>query len=201
MDSKAPPPSAPAGVPPSGGGKFVVLAIVLVALIGGLVFWKTRQEPPTPEVVYVDAGPPPATNIVNGRNLDEEVPLPPPEEDAGADAGKKVATGPAYNPCDVKKCSGSATPELEQALGFRVKQAHRCYDNALSQDPTLKGKLTVNVRIASNGQVCSASVTNNELGSQQVASCVAGYFRGATFPTPKGGCIDANIPANFVPRQ
>ena len=34
-----------------------------------------------------------------------------------------------------------------------------------------------------------------------VANCVVNYFRGQAFPTPKGGCVDVNIPINFVPRQ
>ena len=94
-----------------------------------------------------------------------------------------------------------SSADLEQALQFRVKQAHRCYDNALAQDATLKGKITVNVRVGSTGSVCNASVVSNEMGSPQVAACVAGYFRGANFPAPKGGCADVNIPINFVPRQ
>jgi hypothetical protein len=101
----------------------------------------------------------------------------------------------------VKKCSGVSSTELENALGFRVKQAHRCYDNALAQDPTLRGKVTVAVRIGANGQVCNAGIASNEMSSQSVASCVSGYFRGASFPSPKNGCVDVNIPINFVPRQ
>ncbi|MBX3259874.1 MAG: AgmX/PglI C-terminal domain-containing protein [Labilithrix sp.] len=199
MASQAPPPSSPAGVPSSGNGKYVAVAAVLLALIGGAVVWKTSQTPPTPPVVYVDAAPPPT---FTGRNPDDDVPLPPPVEDAGEDAGKKVVVVQgSNNQCDAKKCSGVSSSELENALQFRVKQAHRCYDNALAQDPTLRGKVTVSVRIGANGQVCTAGIASNEMSSQQVAQCVSGYFRGANFPSPKGGCVDVNIPINFVPRQ
>lgn len=198
MASKAPPPSTPAGVPSSGGAKYVIIAIILLLLIGGAVAWKLTQKPPAPPVL-VDAGPPP--NIHSGRNLDDDVPLPPPIEDAGPDSGKKIIIVQTSNGCDVKKCAGTSGSDLESALGFRVKQAHRCYDNALAQDPTLRGKMTVTVRVGTNGQVCTANVTSNELGSPQVASCVAGYFRGISVPAPKGGCVDANIPINFVPHQ
>ena len=178
-----------------------MLAVVLLGAIGGAVAWKTCQQPPPPPIVYIDAAPPP---VPSGRNLDDEVPLPPPVEDAGSeDAGKKVTSvqGASNNQCDVKKCSGTNSSELETALQFRVRQAHRCYDNALAQDPTLRGKVTVAVRIGANGQVCSAGIAANEMSSQQVAQCVSGYFRGANFPAPKGGCVDVNIPINFVPRQ
>lgn len=201
MASQAPPPSSPAGVPSSGSGKYIVIAVVLLGFVGGAVAWKLSQSPPPPPVVYIDAAPPPPVNT--GRNPDEDIPLPPPVEDAGSeDAGKKVvATQASNNLCDAKKCSGVSSSELENGLQFRVKQAHRCYDNALAQDPTLRGKVTVAVRIGANGQVCSAGIASNEMGSQSVAQCVAGYFRGANFSSPKGGCVDVNIPINFVPRQ
>ncbi len=202
MASKAPPPSSrqPAGVPASGGGKYVALAVVLLGVIGAAVGWKMCQKPPTPPVIVVDAGPVPT---LSARNLDDDIPLPPPIEDAGPDAGKKIIytqVGTASQ-CDAKKCSGSTTNEVETALQFRVKQAHRCYDNALAQDPTLKGKITVAVRVGANGQVCSAGIASNEMSSPNVANCVTGYFRGANMPSPKGGCVDVNIPINFVPRQ
>lgn len=203
MASKPPPSIAPA--PPTGGsGKFVVLAILLLGVIGGAVAWKMSQTPPPPTVVYVDAAAPPPTTVAGGRNLDDDIPIPPPVADAGADAGQKVATGTGtkFDACDPgRKCTGTTSSELEQALGFRAKQAHRCYDNALAQDATLKGKVMLNVRIGPTGQVCNASVVSNDMGSQQVASCVAGYFRNANFPAPKGGCAEVNVPMNFMPRQ
>jgi len=203
MASKPPPPSsrAPAGVPPSGNGKFIALALLLVGGIGAVIAWKSCQKPPEPIIVVPDAGPPPRPT----KNLDDDIPPPPPVEDASvADAGKKVvvANGGGGNQCDAKKCTGASTSDVETALSFRAKQAHRCYDNALSQDPTLRGKVSIAVRIGSNGTACSAGVASNEMGSNPgVANCVAGYFRGQAFPSPKGGCVDVNIPINFVPRQ
>jgi hypothetical protein len=187
-------------VPSSGGGKYVVVAVLILGTIGAAVGWRMCQKPPPPTIVTFDAAPPPT---FSGRNPDDDVPPPPPVEDAGNDAGRKVIVTQTSNSsqCDVKKCTGTSGSELESALGFRVKQAHRCYDNALAQDPTLRGKVTVSVRVGANGQACSANIASNEMGSSSVASCVAGFFRGASFPAPKGGCVDVNIPINFVPRQ
>ena len=189
----------PQGVP-SGNGKFIALALLLLGAIGAVIAWKTCQKPPEPIVLGpVDAGPPPRPT----KTIDDDIPLPPPVEDAGPDAGKKATTAVfTGNQCDAKKCTGSAGSDVETALSFRAKQAHRCYDNALGQDPTLRGKVSIAVRIGSNGQACSAGVASNEMASAPgVANCVAGYFRGQAFPTPKGGCVDVNIPINFVPRQ
>jgi hypothetical protein len=189
----------PAGVPSSGNGKFIALAVLLLGVIGAVIAWKSCQKPPEPIVIAPpDAGPPPRPS----KNLDEDIPPPVAVEDAGPDAGKKVVVVFTGNQCDVKKCGGSTSSEVETALAFRAKQAHRCYDNALAQDPTLRGKVSIAVRIGANGQACSAGVASNELASApSVANCVAGYFRGQAFPQPKGGCVDVNIPINFVPRQ
>jgi hypothetical protein len=190
---------APAGVP-SGNGKYIVVALLLVGLVGGAIAWKVTQKPPEPVVLVVDAGPPPRPT----KNIDDDIPPPPVVEDAGVDAGKKVTvvTNGLANQCDVKTCTGATSSEIESALSFRAKQAHRCYDNALSQDPTLRGKVSIAVRIGANGQACSAGVASNELTSAPgVANCVTGYFRGQVFPMPKGGCVDVNIPISFVPRQ
>jgi hypothetical protein len=200
MAPKAPPPSMrpPAGVPPSGNGKFIALALLLLGVIGAVIAWRTCQKPPEPVVVIQDAGPPPRPS----QTVDDDIPPPIAIEDAGPDAGKKVTVIFTGNQCDAKKCTGASTSEVETALSFRAKQAHRCYDNALSQDPTLRGKVSIAVRIGSNGQGCSAGVASNEMSSAPgVANCVAGYFRGQAFPSPKGGCVDVNIPINFVPRQ
>lgn len=199
MANKPPTPSMPPGVRPSGNNKFVAAAVVLLLVIGGVVVWKLTQKPPEPVVALVDAGPPPPPTT--GRNPDDEVPPPPPEEDSGA-GQKKIIRVVQSNQCDAKKCTGATTSELEQMLAFRVKQAHRCYDQALALDSTLKGKVSISVRIGANGGVCSAGIASNDMGSPNVANCVVNnYFRGANFPAPKGGCADINIPINFVPRQ
>jgi hypothetical protein len=203
MAPKAPTPSLspPAGVPPSGNGKFIVLAVLLVGGVGAVIGWRACQKPQAPMIIAFDAGPPPGPS----KNIDDDIPPPPAIEDSGADdAGKKttVVTSAGNGGCDVKKCTGASNSDVETALAFRAKQAHRCYDNALGQDPTLRGKMSIAVRIGPSGQSCSASVASNELSSApSVADCVVRSFRGQTFPAPKGGCIDVNVPINFVPRQ
>lgn len=203
MAPKEPTPSTrpPAGVPASGNGKFIALALLLLGVLGAVIAWKVLQKPPEPLVLVPDAGAPLGRP---SHNVDDDIPLPTAVEDAAVpDAGKKnppvVFAG---TQCDAKKCGGTTSSEIETALSFRAKQSHRCYDNALAQDPTLRGKVSIAVRIGSNGTACSAGVASNDLaGAPSVANCVAGYFRGQAFPSPKGGCVDVNIPINFVPRQ
>ena len=189
-----------AGVPSGGNGKFIALAVLLVGGIAALIGWKScqKQDGPTTIIVQPEAGPP-----LPSKNIDDDIPPPPVIEDAATEAGKKP-TGPIVmaSMCDAKACSGTSTSDVETALAFRAKQSHRCYDNALAQDPTLRGKMSISVRIGAGGQVCSASATNNELASNPaLAQCVVNNFRSGTFPSPKGGCVDVAVPINFVPRQ
>lgn len=197
------PQSSPAGVP-SGNGKYIAIAVLLLGSIAGITIWQLTKTPPE-TVVVVDAGPPaPSLSVANtGRDQTEDIPLPPPIEDAGPKKPSGTGTVVSSGQCDVKTCTGKTTSELETALSFRTRQAHRCYDTALGQDPTLRGKITVAVRVGANGQTCpnGVSIASNEMSSSTVANCVLNYYRGQSFPAPTGGCIEVNIPINFVPRQ
>lgn len=193
MASKAPPPSSPAGVP-SGNGKYIALALLLLLVIGGIAYWKLSQKPPEPvTVIPVDAAAPPPT-----RTVDDDIP-PPPPEDAGVEAGKKVVVVYAGNGC-AAKCTGKVSSDLQTSLSFRARQAHRCYDNALAQDPTLKGRISISVRVGTDGSVCSAGIASNDMGTPMVANCVLGYFKNGGFPPAQGGCADVAVPINFKPR-
>jgi hypothetical protein len=185
--------------PPTGGGnaKYIVVVVLLLAGIGGLLLWRSSQKPPETVIHAPDAAAPVATN----PRIEEDLPPPPPIQDAAPDPTvKRAGNGtPAAN-CGAPKCSGAATPDLESALQFRARQAKRCYESALENDNTLKGKVSIAVRVASNGQVCSAAVASNDMGSSSVAQCVANKFRQAGyFPAPRGGCVDTQVPISFVP--
>jgi hypothetical protein len=200
MVSKAPPSIGPTGIPPSGNGKYVVLAVLLLGLIGGAIYWRLSQKPPQTLTVVADAAPP----APPPPRRDDDIPLPPEEPDSGPDAGKKTpANNGTYSAsmCDAKACTGKSTPDLDQTLSFRARQGRRCYDTALAVDPTLKGKVSIAVRVGANGSLCSAGVASNELGNANVANCIVNQFRAGGFPSPRGGCADFNIPINLVPRQ
>ncbi len=186
--------------PPTGGGnaKYAIVAVLLLLGIGGL-WWIKSSGDTTKVVIHApDANAPTAVHT----NIEDDVPPPPPIPDAGPDTGTKMLSNNG-NPgavCNAAKCGGASTGDLESALAFRAKQAHACYDSALANDSSLKGKIAISVRVASNGQVCNASVASNDMGSAQVAQCVANKFRQTGFfPAPKGGCIDATVPMNFIP--
>jgi hypothetical protein len=203
MTSKsAPPPSVPPQGVPSGNGKYAVVVIGLLAVVGAAVAYKKCQPEDKPTITQPSA----TVSVPPPRNTrdDDIPPPPPPPPDAGPDSGAKPATTftGGGNPCDVKVCTGSATDDLSAALAQRAQASKRkCYYPALSGDPTLKGRASITVKVSSTGQVCSASVSSNELANSMVAECTANYYRTAGLPAPKGGCVTVTVPINFVPGQ
>jgi len=193
--SSPPTPSmrAPAGVPPSGNAKYVVIFVVLLLGIAGVVAFKTcggeGPTPPPKPIAAFDASP--------VSHEDDNVPLPPPPDEPLPDAGRGRVV--FLDPCGPKTCTGTATDDLQTQIAYRVKQAHRCYDQALAQDSDLKGHVNLRVKIGSNGTVCAANVTSNDMGVDTVATCVANIFRSSrSFPPPKGNCAEMNVPISFI---
>lgn len=189
MTSQAP----AAGVPSGGGnGKFIVLALLLLGGVGGLIAWRKLSPPPANSV-----GPIPSSAFPSHKVGEDSIPPPVAMEDSGpAVAAKPVAVAPS-NGCD-KKCAGSASDAIENALAQKAKQARRCYEKALANDATLKGKVSLNLKIGTNGSVCSVSVASNDIGNDYIGQCAADLFRNSSFPSPTGGCIETNLPLNFT---
>jgi hypothetical protein len=185
--------------PPAGGnGKYIAVVVVLGALVAILLFKTCGGEKPVPVPPVASVAIVPSAGPV--LRIDD-IPLPVDVPDAAVEQVKHpTSTNNGMAGCDAKSCRGGTTPDLESALAFRAKQAHRCYDTALAQDNSLQGKVSISVRIAPNGNVCSAGVASNDMASAGVGQCVANMFRqSGHFPIPKGGCVDANVPISFVP--
>ena len=190
-------------VPKSGGsGPFILAAIVMLLLMGGLIFWKMKSS--GNETAKVEA--PKPTALSEQPVLDEPPPPPPPpvastdssaKPDETKPGTKKVGSTVAGSPCGV--CSGEPNPALAGALGGKAGQSRACYEKALSSNATLSGRMTVSIKINQQGTVCSAAV-KSDLNNPLVENCVLQNFRAATFPAPKGGCVDASVPLYFKPK-
>jgi hypothetical protein len=197
--SSAPPPPPPK----SGSGQFLGAVIVMLLLMGGLVYWKmsgpSEKQGPAPA---------PSVSVAQEPTVDQVVPPPPPPpppvEDAGtpANAKKPVASvGIGTNCSSCGKCAGEPAPSFAGVLRARANQAQRCYEKALAQQESLQGRMSVNLCVGVGGAVCGASISNDTLGSPMVAQCVMNIYKATTFPSPKNGCVDAQVPLNFLPEK
>ncbi len=199
-DSSAPESSH--GVPPQGGnGGLIAMGVIMLLLAGGLVFWKMKAGDKEPEVV--EETPVKAEAKEPEPAVFDHAPPPPPDEEDEEEkkeeekpkTGIAKPTGPAG--C-AGECKGNVTPALQSALASRGAMARSCYNTALRQNPNLKGRMTMSVKVSPSGAVCSAYVSNNSLGDQAVASCATAKFRAGGFPAPTGGCVTVNVPLNFT---
>lgn len=187
-------------VPKSGGsGPFVLAAIVMLLLMGGLIFWKMKSGS---ETAKVEA--PKSTATTEQPVLDEPPPPPPPvastEPSAKPDkpGTKKITGGSSAGACG--PCNGDPTPSIVSALRGRGAQTRGCYEKALRQNAMLSGHIVVGLTVNSSGVVCNAVMKSNELGDPGVATCVLNSLRGASVPPPASGCVEVNLPLNFTPK-
>jgi hypothetical protein len=107
-----------------------------------------------------------------------------------------LASGP---PCS-SACVGNGTPELAAAVHDRAVQAKPCYNRALSRDRTLRGTMRVLVRLRDDGSVCESRVLASDMPAE-TSECVRGLLGGASYPPPRDGCVDVEIPMTFQPRD
>lgn len=200
--SSVPPPSQ-SGVPSgNNNGMYIALALLLLLGIGGIVAYKLKSggndtAKPTPTASVA-----PSASVTAANTLIDEVPLPPPVIDAGP-APTVQYTGPAADPCSYNVCNGTvgAGSDTEHGLQMLALQTRRkCYDPALANDPTLQGHVKVHMKIAANGQICSANVSSNDMSNSSVGDCAARkLLASGRVPPPKGGCVNLDFPLNYVP--
>jgi len=169
----------------------------MLLLMGGLIVWKLGgdDDKPTP--------PPPPVAAVAPPVLEEAPPPPPPLEppkDPVAEPKQAIKRVVAGSGGCAGECKGTEPGGLRGQLSGKAAQARGCYERALRQNALLQGRMKVAVRIGPNGSVCSANVTQNEVGDPGVGTCVVQIFRTATFPAPQGGCVDAEVPLRFEPK-
>lgn len=61
-----------------------------------------------------------------------------------------------------------------------------CYEQGLQRDPDLRGRVSVDFTIGSNGRITTAKVAQSSLESKSVESCMVAKMRGWQFPRPVG---------------
>jgi hypothetical protein len=200
------PPSqdSPAGIPSSGNAKYAAFVVILLLGMGAILLWKfvlSKPDQPVAQPTPSVTPPKPSASEEMPTSKLNAVPPPPPIASSAPSStprGPAVAGGGGTGGCDAK-CTGSAPGDLAGSLQVRASMARRCYQAALANDSSLKGRVTVAVKISPSGNVCSANVAQSDIPA--ISGCVAGVFRGGSFPAPRGGCVDTMVPMSFSPAQ
>lgn len=201
MSSPTPPPEpSDSLIPPtrSHAPALIAVAMGMAVVGGGLLWWKLGGASPA----HASAALPPAASSPAERLTAAPPPPPPPpaasEEPSKSQPEEKRAQLPAQvSPCSAS-CKGSVTNQLVSALRSKAGAARSCYERALRQNEMLQGRMTIGVRVGTNGSVCGANVVSDSLGDPSVASCVTRMIRAGALPAPTGGCVDVQVPLSFV---
>jgi hypothetical protein len=77
---------------------------------------------------------------------------------------------------------------------FRV-----CYDDSLSTDPNLAGRVEVKFVIDRSGKVSSISNGVSEIPDPRFVACLFREFRNLSFPPPAGDVVSVVFPVMFAP--
>jgi len=106
----------------------------------------------------------------------------------------------AAGPCD--SCRGLVSNELQSALNKRSEHdARKCYERVLTNNPSARASLGVEIRVGRDGTACDAVVQSDQPEWPGLADCVATEFRRGGFPSPgNNSCVIAKVPILFTPR-
>ena len=128
------------------------------------------------------SAPPPATTT------------PPPAASSGGKTAPPAASPPAGQS---GAASSAATDAAVSAITSELRQ---CYTAGQRDDPMMRGRMQVRAKIAADGSVASAEVTEATGLTEYVVRCVVDRVRAARFPPPEGGHDTVLIPATFEPK-
>jgi hypothetical protein len=73
-----------------------------------------------------------------------------------------------------------------------------CYQKGLANDPSMAGKLIIQIDIAPNGDVSNVSKTGGSGLSPEVEQCIMNKVRTKSFDAPGGGGSKISVPVTFV---
>lgn len=80
---------------------------------------------------------------------------------------------------------------IHRVIRRHVVEVQRCYESGLAANPTMAGRVVVQLIIAGSGAVQTASITDSTLHDAAVEQCIVTRVRTWTFPAPDGGGVVA----------
>jgi hypothetical protein len=98
--------------------------------------------------------------------------------------------------------NGRLPPEVIQRIVRQNFGRFRlCFENGLTKNPNLQGRVTVKFIIDRAGAVSQAADGGSELPDAAVVQCVVRGFSNLSFPAPEGGLVQVAYPIIFTPGE
>ena len=86
-------------------------------------------------------------------------------------------------------------------INARKSALASCYEMELKRNRSLKGRITVQLTVATDGRAREVDVDPGSLGSRAVAECIQALVRRWTFPVKPGEELPLQFPVLFSPAQ
>ena len=100
----------------------------------------------------------------------------------------------------VSQVSGRLPPEvIQRVVRQNFGRFRMCYEQGLSANPNLTGRVAVRFAISSDGSVATAQNGGSDLPDSKVVGCVVSAFYGVSFPKPENGIVTVTYPIMFSP--
>jgi hypothetical protein len=96
--------------------------------------------------------------------------------------------------------NGRLPPEvIQRIVRQNFGRFRMCYEQGLSRNPNLEGRVGVRFVIGRDGAVSNVGNGGSDLPDGAVVSCVISAFYGLSFPQPEGGIVSVTYPIMFSP--
>jgi hypothetical protein len=97
------------------------------------------------------------------------------------------------------RVDGRLPPEIIQRTVRGAGAYGACYDDGLTRDPALAGRVTLHFMIDRAGRVGRADATGSTLPDADVVACFVAATRTLKFPEPEGGVVTVTLPLLLSP--
>jgi hypothetical protein len=98
--------------------------------------------------------------------------------------------------------AGSLPPEVIQRIVRGKYGDYRgCYEQGLTRNPSLEGRVAVKFVIGTSGATASAADAGSTIPDPQMIQCVVSAFKALKFPSPPGGTVAVTFPILFSPSK
>jgi len=112
-----------------------------------------------------------------------------------------IDTGPAAKPAKRGKSGRAIRPqfEIEQVFQKNKSAIYTIYNRALRKDPTLQGKVVIELTIAANGSVISARILSSELNNKKLERKLIARVKLFRFKPGNTEKVTVKYPIDFLP--
>jgi hypothetical protein len=107
--------------------------------------------------------------------------------------GRVMDSSPEVESADCDKAA------LARFIRARLSAINLCYEGQLKRNPNLRGKIVVRFTIGSNGRMSDVEIDENQMGNDEVGSCIVAKIRAWSTPFKPAGECPVSFPFVFQP--